>query len=440
MNEIIAMIAAALAKNGQVIGVSGNSIFSAIELGDGSEQDLNVMANKIATKINNELIFIKGKMLPLMGDYVEVINKKLSEFKMPSELSKFKIVEVTIPDLFYELKDTNVITSKRPVGALPIASVIVPTPKIDEVRSFFKHPVARLDALVEEVLVKYTNEDLIKVWDKYLLNVSQSNTNIENISYGIMGKLDELVMLYAVVSNIKNSRPAGVRVSEDTYKNVMEQFNLELLNYISIAIEEKAKIKNIKKLVIAKRSDYELLVEKELYDNFIKDGNSPEVLLGMLLSGEITFEKMLVNSIIENAVRYKSAWEKKVKLNAVEAKSREIDKFKATYSITLKALYEEVIPSDLKDYVKVDLATAEKALLELYKELKESEIVDVDVMAKDILGLIVFSNTNFYAFTNYMLEHTKLHSGISSKEAASLAMVDLILDYLLQQINTEAIK
>jgi hypothetical protein len=71
---------------------------------------------------------------------------------------------------------------------------------------------------------------------------------------------------------------------------------------------------------------------------------------------------------------------------------------------------------------------------------KESSfLMDVDFISKEVVGVILVPETNFYRFVNYMLEFSRINPSISGKDAASLASAEVIMDYLLQQVTVNDI-
>ncbi|MGE3593497.1 MAG: hypothetical protein AB7G52_13550, partial [Arcobacter sp.] len=207
MRNVIEIIANELANKNKVITLKPGSIFEALEQPGSNEQELAVVCNAISSKLKNELVIIKEKMIPLMHDINKAITKKLLDHKEITEISKYNIIEFSIPSLVNELKDNGTITSKRSSLYLPVANISIPVPSKETIKSSFKHPNSAVNAYAQEVLNKYTEEDLILFWEKYLINVSRSNSNIDILSFNSLSKIEDIVLLYLAVGNIRNEKP-----------------------------------------------------------------------------------------------------------------------------------------------------------------------------------------------------------------------------------------
>lgn len=436
MNEFSLILAKELLAKGLMLQFKPNSVFASLTLPGTKERDVGYVANEISKVLNNELILIKNKIIPVSLDYVKAIQDKLSSFKPISELNKYNIVEVNIPGVISELMSNGTLQGKRMPSELPIASISIPTPSAETIRSFFKHSLNSVNVYVKEIADKYTESDLITVWERYLGNVSKSNNAIDSLGFNPLMILNDLILLYTAVANIKEERPNGVNVSDDTYKNIMAQFYFELLNYIAMAVDNYNYMGSLKRVIIDMKDQYTLVVHKDNYKLLLDEGYSVESLLGILVDNpSIKLEHMFIDSLKVNADKYKENWAKKAKLANVINLNNEIIRYKTVYSITLETLYNEIIPEDLKEFMAHDLASARKLVDEHLLHEKPSEVLDIQYIVNDIIGEIIFPKTNYKRFTGYMMEYKRLDTNLTPTDAASLACVDLIMDYLLQQVD-----
>lgn len=438
MNESLKIIADELASKNKVVSFKQNSLFDAIELGSHDEKLLSELSKKIALGVGNDLSLIRDKMIPLMQEYVAYLDEKLLRTKELSETALFNVIEVSIPDIVKEMQDKNIINPKRATVELPVTQINIPVPSADTIRDVFKHKINSINVYANNILSNYDNEALAVIWEKYFTNVSRSNSNIDNLYYGSTG-FNELVIVFLALSNLREERVAKVSVSESVYKDIINRLYSEVLNIIAIKIEKHNNEIKTNKLVKTFENDYTIVVNAEVYDVFIDGGGSPEVLFGLILNKPQNVTGLIRSNIELNQDDYLKSWNNKVKVSRMNNKFGELKKYKTLYSISLKHLFEVLLPSDLEELVKINLPEAEIALDEILKREPIDEIMDTRYMAKEVLEHILFPDTNFERFTNYMLEYKKLDPQLTPKEAASFASVDMIMDYLLQQVNSEDI-
>lgn len=430
-NEVIKVIAGELAGNNKVIDFTPNSIFGMLDENP-NVIDYNELAVKIAGKIGNEVNLFKNTLLPFLKDYREVVNKLLADRKSLSDIPNYQIKEVTVPTVFEIFKDKGILIESGRQVELPISNLIIPTPKSEEIKSFFKTEMLTMENAIDELLHNVTDAKLVSLWEKYLLNVSGTNDNIASITYKTDGDMNELALLFVLVGNLRTKIPENVSVSSEVYTKVMRDFYNKLINDISIVMKRYNQFGNGNKLVLALHGKV-VYVHSGLYRKFIVD-NTAEVIMGMLVSENITAKNHYVNDILLNKSEYIKAWEKKIRLDTIATKLESTNSYKLVYDIGLKKLLGE-IGEDVGKYIPYtddDNLIATRAYL---AGLKTSDLLNVDYVTMEIVGEILLPNTNFYAFTENMLEYSKLDSTLSSQEAASLATLDIIINYLMDQVT-----
>ena len=439
MKNVIEIVANELAAQGMVIDILPGSIFEAIEVPMSNDNVVGAITTAISGKMKNELMLIKGKLLPLLTDVEKHMNNKLSEHRDIPDTAKYSIIEFKTPTILNELIDNGTITSKRQPLSLPVSTLSIPTPDKNIIREMFKHNLTSLDKYTDNIVKLYTDEDLLKLWDKYLINISKSNTNIDTLGINTIGKLNDIIMLYIVVYNIKDNKPSNVNITIDAYTKHMNFLYLELLNYLAVGIENIALNKRLKKLVLSIRDEYTIVVDSDLYAQLLAEGYTAEAMLGMLLSGDVSTSDMLYDNIKIKADKYIKLWDNKVKLSRMSNVTADIKKYKTLYDIVIRDVYDNILPKDLKEIVVVDKETASIELANILANINASSLLDINHIANIIVANIMFPNTNFSTFTNYMIEYSKLDKTLSASQAASFASFELILDYLLQQVNVRGI-
>jgi len=438
MKESLKIMATDLADKNKVVSFKQNSLFDALEFDRGNEKLLSELSKKISISVQNDLGLIKGKIIPLMQEYVAYLNDRVLNSKETSETSLFNVIENNIPDVVKEMQDKNIINPKRAVSELPVSQVNIPVPSKDVIRSVFKHKINSIAVYGNKIVSSYDDEALATLWEKYFSNISKSNASIDDLYYSSTG-FNELVMVFLALSNLREERVAGVRVNESIYKEVVNKFYSEVLNYIAIRIEKYSNEVKTNKLVNSFKNQYTVVVNADVYDVFLNNGGSPEVLFGLLLNKPNNVTGLILKNIELRKDEYLSTWNKKVKVTRMNSKFGELKKYQAIYSISLRHLFDELLPDDLKELVSSDINQAETILADILKKEPIDEVMDTQYMAKEILEHILFPETNFKRFTSYMLEYQKLDNTITPKDAASFASLDMIMDYLLQQVNSEDI-
>jgi hypothetical protein len=396
-----------------------------------NEDDINHIASRINLKLGNEINLIREKINPLMEEYSNYLLVKIKDYKKDSLLSKYNIKELYLPSVYYELKDRGLIKEKQPFKFMENNKIIIPLPK-ENIRSYFKHPLGSINDLLQEVIVNYTDDELFNIWEKYLVlsNKTDYINKLNKVGYTL-----DLVALYVLTLNLMNTEDEVKNFTE--YKNFVTSLHYLVANSMSIVMDEFKIYKKINKLVIGKQDDYTVTVIKDVYEKYLKE-NKLEAILGILVSNDEKYGGLsYLNEIIENTDMLLKIWDNKSKEIVLTEAKRSLNDHKIIYNISIKYLYEELLPDDLKEYVSNDIKDSYKILNDIFSDEPDDEILDPVYMSREIIGHILFPKTLFLKFTEYMLNYKKLHMQLNSQDTATLASVEVIMDYLLDGVECD---
>jgi len=428
MNEIVKLIASELAAKGKVVEPTANSVMRL--LNTHTAEEVNILANKIADKVGVEIGLYRNVFMPVYVSYIEAVNKVLESKKPKNPIHDYKVTVVDIPDYVKHLMSKGTIHANATYVELPVSNVIIPAPK-ENIRSYFKVASTSEQTYVDELLSIYSDDDLRNIWEKYLLNVSGSNDNIANLPYTDLSNMNDVALLFTLVSNIKTNIPDGVSVNEGTYSKVMRNFYNALVADLAILTRTFNDYVKSKRLVI-KLTDTEVKVVKPIYNVFLKE-QRVEVLLGLLITGPKNINSLLLNDILVNANNYLNAWEQKVRLTNISMKLEHKNSYKLAYKFAIPLLMEEIADS-AKKYVSGTVTELELDVEEYLNTLDSDGVMEIEEVAAFVVPNIVMEESNFYEFLTSMIEYKELDDKLSNKEAASLATLDLIVDYITQQL------
>ena len=438
MDDIIEIIAKELANNNKIVSFQVGSIFESLSSSTATQEDINTICKSISQKLMNEVVLIKTKMIPFMSNVVLLVESKVKKYSPDSEVNKYKVVEFKVPRLVEELVSKKEITAKRPVREYSNSILTIPTPT-ENIRDMFILENPLYNTFASDIVSKYSDEELFKVWDKYLTNISKSNNELTSLSFNAILRMEEIVLLYILCINLKDKKPSNVVSPDNVYNDVMNHLELELLNYLAIGLDTLATYRRLNRLVIDIKDKYTIVLDKVILDQVATESFNVEVILGMLIRGNLSASEMLYPNIVANADKYLAEWTNLVKLDRMAIKQKEGAMFSTIYHLALKDLYENMIPGDLKEYVVYTFEEATEVLNGKLKVLPLSDLTNINYMAREIVAHLIFPTSNFHRFTDYMIEYSKLDSTLTQQDAAGFAVLDILLDYLTGQINTSDI-
>lgn len=427
LQNTLELIAKEVANKGQYIHVKDNSVFEAIN-SIASDVDDRTVSFNMATKINNELILIKNKLRPLMNEIAASIETKLGETKIESNLSKYKINTVTYPSVIDELIELKEVQTVRTPNDIGTSSVIINVPNVEDVRKMFTHFNSSVNIYISNIVSKKSDSDLIALWEKYLSPISNTNPNINSMGFGVVDRVEDLLLLHTLLRNLLSNTEADNKRTE-----MLNLLLNEVNNYLAIVKENILNNRSTGQLIVSVK-DNTAIVDDVLYKQFIEEGNTPEVIIGYILKGDNQLASSLYTNIVKDKQEYLDIYNSKVKMETYQEANNNIKRYKLVYDIVFEDVFNNQIPEDLKEHQCSDYITCKAKLDEIVNNYQPDELTDYNLVARDMVGKVLFPNTNFLHFAKAITSYTKLNDKLTPQDAATIASLDFILDFLLEQV------
>lgn len=435
MENAITLLAQQLVAKNKIIKAKPNSVFEGIDLAQGDEDTIQEISREISVKLGNEVDLFKNKLLPLMKEVNDLVVNKLSASETPTDTSKYRVVEYDLPIVVSNLKLSGLIGKFREPKRLQDESLYIPTPSKLDLPKYLELDNANNTNALQVIVGKYSDEDLLAFWEQYLSNISNKNNFINIALTNPVANVEALLILFAITYNLVKSKPAEVDASDDKYFGIISFFNAELANYIAMAEAGFENGRKNGKLIVGFADEgYTIRVDEKMYQTFIEEGYSPEVLFGLACSSfKSDVEFLFYDKIKEAAPVLLENWNKKVKVEQYTESVKNIQRHRTVYSVLLTDIYN-LVPEDLKELLLVSEDQAREKLQYKLETEKDSEIIDTLYMSREIVGYCLFENTGFHKFTHYMMEIEKLNPEFNASEIANFATVQLLLEYLTDQL------
>lgn len=430
LKDVIDILAKEITSKNLIITSKPNSVFSLIEQ---APSDLGPVAKALAEKIGAELLLVKTKLVPFMNELVESINNKLKEFSEENELSKYKIISINYPVVIDELEALNAIGPQREPRTIGVTQLGLPVPDVSVISNYFKHSAVGINSYVKTLVEQYKPEGLTNLWEKYLVSISGSNGNIASLGLDPIDKVNDYVLLIAALDTLI----AEYKDSNNTpLLGIMSALRDEIGNYLLIVKSTVTQNRSIGRVILSIK-DTVAYVDEVNYNKFIEEGKPSDVILGYITLGKYDPLETTLTALDRGAPGYLSAWRAKVNMATYAETVKSYSKYKILYDLVLRDLFlpKLMIPLDLQDILEVDYVKANEHLNKVLESLTNTEVLNVNYVARLIVGDVIFPNTNFSIFAKNMVEYARLNKEITPQDAATYASIEFILDFLLQQVE-----
>lgn len=409
---------------------------------------IQAIADDLAPYITSHLSFARNTVLPLVLDFSNKLDQFLTNARPVDPSSLFEIEQRSVPALVSDESFlSNGLENYAGVNAnYPERSVELPLP-VDE--GFYAELVNlgndRLNELVKQWLGLGGLEKIKQIYINNFVKFDQrpADEGIGVYYLGLVGqsttnpydRLDISLAVYIIATKLfENVQPAeGLSLPE---------YKLRMRGYIDYAGAEAMKAINALErqfkgqvmVVEAVVSKKRLVVNKAIYQGWLQAGGSPEILYGMLASGQISYSVSGIEAIKDKLQR---AWQQFVMLAAANVKTelyqRYIRFIESEFALTLNELTEQeklyaVENPSLKAKV---LQLAKKELEHLHHRVMD----DPHHVALHLVAKARFYYTSAYTILNQMAVAAKENPDLDPREAALLSTINYIVEFIDEQLE-----
>lgn len=411
------------------------------------------LAEDIAPHITSHVSFARNTVAPLVVEMAGKMEKYLQTAKPTDPTSLFEIVQGSIPALVTD--ESFVADGLENYDGLNVQLKSINfTMAIPEESDFYagltQLSSQRLNELVADWL-KTKEQDYIKfvyianfansVYDyasfkkpvhEYLLGDAMGSSNNP---YQI---LDNALAAYLIANRLFNDPQMAKGVSLGEYKAAIRN----VIDYSGSAIVKALKTirRQIEGNVIVSEailSKKRVVVNRVVYQSWLQSGGKPEVILGMLASGEVRYSVASIEEIKDKLIRH---WQNFVMLSQADIKGELHKRFKdyivseMTLSLEELSEMEQDFAHNCVDYKQRVMANVEKELEHFNHRLMD----DIQHLALHLVAKARFFFTSSYSILNEMAEVAKLNPEIDPREAALLSVINYVAEYLEGQIQVTA--
>jgi len=426
INEALKTIAIELANKNKVLAPKANSVLVV------DNQDEVVI--KLSSLIANEVSTYRNLLIPFIKDYrskvEEIVNQRLSNIN----INDIEVETIEVPLILKEYVKRDIIGASDSQVILPISSISIPTPSVEDIKRYLHSESPIINDYINELLNEFTDEELLNVWEKYLGNISKSNDNLTMVRIYAPINVNEVMLTYLLTDKLMDNIPEGIVASAETYNKVMGLLKDKLRNDLTYIYKQMLNALDTKRLV-AKVDGKTVYVHKEVYGEFLKEF-PVEVLFGLAIDKDAKLvNKHYLYDIKTSADVYAANWKQYVKMKKLAVD--EIGIYRMAYTVAIGDALKEA-PSEINEYLVNDnVGQLENIIRDEVRNEPLYELKDTVAMSRELISEYIFDNENFEKFLENMTDYSKTNPELNSKEVASLAVLDMVIDYLTMQVTTK---
>lgn len=402
------------------------------------EKDL---ARKIGELALAEVNLFKSTYNDTMFRYIEKVKSYLAASKTLALNEKYNIIEQSKPDILNLLSEQGYFKEVSDLEDLGETRVIVAAPIEDITKYLYSQDTLLINA-IELIKPKYDAEYIRTLWTEVLgVGAGNNNDRIDTLVYGGLDKLDDCLLTIGMLDYcIEHAEVEETRLTTGQI-NILRT----LKNNIFVALARMNTKYNqnvdlglvINSVATLGNGVVNIYVDTENYSKFLENGGSVEILLGFFLS-KFTSPANSSNTytdILSNVESLKFVYNNAVTTDNVRRAIETNEKLITYYSIALSELYREFSDEAAKLYVP-DINAADLILDKVLADKNSNEQHNVEQVGYELFKNIAVM-PNYKKFMDSMSEISLSNPELDPKECASLAFVDLVLGFTLDQLEVK---
>ena len=395
---------------------------------------LGNITDEISKYVLAHLSFAKSDVKPKVIEYAENLNRMLANIP---DITAESSINMSIYDIPAILQDESFIDMfKHTDGrtSIPPEKFMNFAPRgHDEIVSLMMTGNNSYD---KDILPWATNldpEELCSVWESVFTNTGNTEGGILTLDKDINKSLIIFLIANTLESKVENT---SVSYSLDQYTKYIQQLKDMAATMLWASLKTLALyMKNDTVVLNVNQYTKSVTLLKPTYDKWLMDGGSPEIILGLIISEGIPATKG--SAILALADKYSAKWETyRAYFNVTSGQTR-VNNFKNAMSMCFDSVLISATEA-VSEYTAINtnyIDQAKKLFSEYLDNISYKNMANINDIALDVVGKCVFFYTDSYSILKNIDEAHAINPNIDVREAATMATIAYVADYVLDQIK-----
>lgn len=400
------------------------------------ELDRQELRKKVGEAVRNHLKFARTVVAPEVVSFVEAIQPMIQELAR----NPLHDVEVVVSDAYPFLDEPALIDSIERSKDIAVDNVQMNfrhnTRTDDEVLEMMKTGSASLDQAIASFVARLEPGALKHIWDTMFTAIPTEDDDDHMSFLELINQTDKgvtrSIVVFLVARKLWNNPPEDTGLTARQYENLMVDYRDQAaLALLRARYRQQVAIDN--GVLVESVSHNRVTVNSAVYKDWIKNGGSNEILLGLTLSNN---PAMRVSVINENAQNYVAAWERHSALSQSTIRNRRFDR--------VKNLIEIEFNHYLANLSEEDCGIQERPLVssrfhEALDKTRMDEIEDIYGLVLRLLCASRYHQTDAEFILKTIDRVKRENPSIDVREAATVATIEYSARWVGSQMKLEAV-
>lgn len=433
---------------GIVSSVLVGSTTGSIDRASMHDQIQDTSVGLLTKAVLNHVSFARNVVNPIVSDYTRLVKDAMHNSKgsMPSE--EFCIDQLEYPEVIWDTSFVSTLETYR--GRTPVAPTSqwnIPLKAIVDLSENLATGDKDTDKMVG-VWMANRDPDYIRAIIDFFFYGGTSEVcerfkhklvqMADFKSLSLFDRIDQSLAIYLFAEKAYDvsALEEGTRMSLASYRSAVADIRDYAGAVLMASIDSAEKTKKVSSLVVAFDDDCKTItVNAENYRKWLNEGGSPEVLLGVMVSGRKVYTQSLIDAQTDY---FKREWKNYCLIHDTGKTNRDFVAFKDILRFKFREIMAGLTEREL-EYVKTHSDYHESANTKLegiIDSLKFSDMTDIDMLALKIICRCRFHYTDAELILTDINEAKLVNPDIrDAREAALIAVMNYVADFVADMIN-----
>lgn len=388
------------------------------------------MVRDIAAAVTTHISYAKNTVLPLVLQYQNQVQEVM---ETPDSLvNKFNVIVTDLPEVMQDYNFRAEVEKLSAGGGLePEKQVTIPCEGPSFVCKYLQTGAASTDKQIALWCTSLGDERLVKLWDFFYGKgqgsiIAKMNNKDDGVEYALFA--------FLTARRLYDDVPDGVAMTLVEYRRYILQYTECAAQALRNAYgREDALDKSGIVVSTYNKFNYDVRVNGKTYREYLKQGGKNEVIFGSMYAGATA---QTINDLLGKTDEYYQLYSRQEAIISATRRLQTASVFKGALKTIFNKLLSDVSTEEAQAHTTFGLTTAVIAtrVQDVIESLSTDELKDVNAACLKVMCRARFEYTDAEKFFTSMNEAQQANPSLDAREVAHIATIELITDYVSDQI------
>ncbi|HWT40897.1 MAG TPA: hypothetical protein VN081_06575 [Dongiaceae bacterium] len=396
-----------------------------------SEHDLvmDELIETVSESVARNLNWTRNDVIPMIELVQEEAQKAINQANVQGQNP------YTIVPFFYDAiwNCDEIVAMAEKYTTIPRQSIrltaVIPLPDGKTVHEVLHTGSSRVDSAIDELLARHGEDWAMQVYETVFGTGHYATLDDQlSISYD---RIDDAMLIMLLANQLAQHVPDSINMSLDSFNSYLATILSQAGAQVQRIMRRRQELQQQKVLVLSRPSrhaDYgNLIVNGDVYNAWLADGGTPEILMGAVVAGRSENYQMLLTEKTANETSYRAVAEH-LKSELAYAKFNALMK-------SFRESMTQIINNMDDDECVVPRSVYHANLAFRLTRIHLDDVNDLIIPTRKIVCRTLWAHTDAEKYLEAMEAQTRAHPNLPMREAALLAAIDITVEWMMGQLT-----